>query len=219
MPDLAVILPAAGSSIRFGRDKLQEKLGGRTVLERSIGAFLDRTDLSCLVLVGSAETQANDPRIIRVKGGEHRAASVFNGLQVVPDGVEWVAIHDAARPLVSRTLIDATFAAARQRGAAAPAMPVHLTIKQATGPLPSRVQRTVPRSELWALQTPQIARRSDLLKAFQQCPVPLDQVTDDLQLLELIGKETWLVPGEERNVKITTQADLFLAERYLRETL
>ena len=62
------------------------------------------------------------------------------------------------------------------------------------------------------MQTPQIARRADLLDAFERCPIPLDQVTDDVQLLELQGKEVWLVPGEERNLKITTQWDLKLAE-------
>jgi 2-C-methyl-D-erythritol 4-phosphate cytidylyltransferase len=68
------------------------------------------------------------------------------------------------------------------------------------------------------MQTPQIMRRADLLDAFERCPIPLDQVTDDVQLLELQGKEVWLVPGEERNLKITTTMDLKLAELLLKET-
>ena len=90
-------------------------------------------------------------------------------------------------------------------------------IKQATGPLPAKVERTVPRSELWAMQTPQIMRRTDLLEAFEKCPIPLDQVTDDVQLLELIGKPVMLVPGEERNLKLTTAMDLRIAEMILNE--
>jgi 2-C-methyl-D-erythritol 4-phosphate cytidylyltransferase len=117
--------------------------------------------------------------------------------------------------MVSQGLIDRVFAAAREYGAAVPALPVHLTIKQATGPLPARVERTVPRATLWAMQTPQVMRRTDLLAAYEQCPIPLEQVTDDVQLLEMIGREVWLVEGEQRNVKVTTEQDLWLAERWL----
>jgi 2-C-methyl-D-erythritol 4-phosphate cytidylyltransferase len=77
------------------------------------------------------------------------------------------------------------------------------------------VQRTLPRHTLWAMQTPQVMRRADLLAAYDVCPLPLEQVTDDAQLLELAGREVWLVEGEERNLKITTQADLRLAELLL----
>jgi 2-C-methyl-D-erythritol 4-phosphate cytidylyltransferase len=133
-------------------------------------------------------------------------------LKLVHADVEWVAVHDAARPLVSDDLITRVFAAAQEHGAAAPAMPVQLTIKQATGPLPARVERTVPRHHLWAMQTPQIARRADLLHAYETCPIPLDQVTDDVQLIELTGGPVYLVAGEERNLKITTATDLAIAE-------
>jgi len=126
--------------------------------------------------------------------------------------IEWLAIHDAARPLVSPALIDRTFTAAIHHGAAAAALPVHLTIKEAAGPLPAAVRRTIPRRMLWAMQTPQVMRRRDLLEAFASCPIPLADVTDDIQLLELAGKPVWLVEGEERNLKITTPMDLQIAE-------
>ena len=67
------------------------------------------------------------------------------------------------------------------------------------------------------MQTPQIARRADLLDAFERCPIPLDQVTDDVQLLELQGKDVWLVPGDERNLKITTTMDIKLATLLIQE--
>ena len=73
----------------------------------------------------------------------------------------------------------------------------------------------MPRHALWAMQTPQVMRRADLLDAYARCPVPLEQVTDDVQLLELAGHDVWLVPGEERNLKMTTAVDAHLAEYWL----
>ena len=125
----------------------------------------------------------------RCPGGSCRAASVLSALKHVPGNIDWVAVHDAARPLVSQALIARTIEAAKEHGAAVPAMPVSLTIKQGIGPLPAQVVRTVPRHELWAMQTPQIARLADLLEAFERCPIPLYQVPDDVQLRELQGKE------------------------------
>ncbi len=117
--------------------------------------------------------------------------------------------------MISQAVIDRTFQAALAHGAAAAALAVHLTIKQATGPLPAPVKQTLTRHDLWAMQTPQAMPRQDLLDAFASCPIPLDQVTDDVQLLELAGKCVWLVDGEERNLKITTPMDLRIAEALL----
>ncbi len=221
----AVLLPAAGASARFGcgKNKLLETLAGQSVLARSVGAFLSRDDVSHLIIAASQPDAlrqalgsiANDPRLRVVAGASCRAASVRAGLSHVPAEIEWVAVHDAARPLVSAQLINRVRRAAKEHGAAAPAMPVALTVKQATGPLPAAVEKTIPRSALWAMQTPQIVRRSDLLAAFESCPIPLEQITDDLQLLELAGIKAWLVEGEERNLKITTAIDLVLAEQIL----
>lgn len=217
MPDFAVILPAAGQSTRYGgpRNKLFEILDGVTVLNRSIAAFQTRADVAMIVIPTRNPLDITGAHIHLCNGGASRAHSVLAALREVPPEIEWIAIHDAARPLISQTLIDRTLTAAFQHGAAVPAMPVHLTIKQATGPLPARVERTIPRHTLWAMQTPQIMRRETLLNAFNSCPLPLDQVTDDVQLIELAGGEVWLVEGEERNLKITTAGDLRIAEMYL----
>jgi 2-C-methyl-D-erythritol 4-phosphate cytidylyltransferase len=199
------------------------------VLLRSVQAFLNREDVSHIVIATndfaathaamtaapSSEAILAHPRLNICAGGACRAQSVRSALGHVPSDVEWVAVHDAARPLISSDLIDRTCAAAVEHGAAVPALPVHLTVKQAVGPLPAKVIRTLPRHQLWAMQTPQVMRRADLLEAFSSCPIPLEQVTDDVQLLELAGKEVWLVPGEETNLKITTPADIHLAELYL----
>jgi 2-C-methyl-D-erythritol 4-phosphate cytidylyltransferase len=229
MPSFAVILPAAGRSVRFGggRGKLLEPLAGEPVLRHSVRAFLGRADVAAMILATSDDDASilkdalgpivGDPRLRFCRGGQSRAHSVRNALQCVPEGIDWVAVHDAARPLVSQAVIDRALAAAREHGAAVPALPVSLTIKQATGPLPARAERTVPRHSLWAMQTPQVMRCADLLAAYESCPLPLDQVTDDSQLLELHGKDVWLVEGDEHNLKITTRTDLRLAEMILAE--
>ena len=217
MPKFAVILPAAGLSTRFGgpRSKLAERLGDQTVLERSISAFARRDDVET-VLVATRDVSVSLEKVVCCGGGTSRAQSVRNALRIVPPQIEWVAVHDAARPLVSQELIDRTFAAALEHGAAVPAMPVTLTIKQALGPPPAKVERTVPRERLWAMQTPQVMRRDALVDAFDRCPIPLEQVTDDVQLLELAGHDVWLVEGDERNLKITTPLDLQVAELLLK---
>ncbi len=208
-----MIIPAAGSSTRFGagRNKLLEPLAGEPVLRRTIRAF-GRPDVAGIFVATGISDFAFGENVVLCSGGACRAESVRNALLSVPEDIEWVAVHDAARPLVSSELIDSTFAAAINYGAAVPALPVTLTVKQADGPLPAKVQRTLPRHTLWAMQTPQAMRRADLVEAFARCPLPLDQVTDDVRLLELAGREVWLVPGEERNLKITTWQDMLLAE-------
>jgi len=227
MPQFAVIIPAAGRSTRFGGgvSKLFVPLAGQPVLGRSLCAFGNRNDVSQIVIASSdpvafcdyINSVARDV-LAKVKicsGGDCRAESVRQAVLACDESIDWVAVHDAARPLVSSALIDRTFSAAVAHGAAAAALPVHLTIKRAAGPLPALVQQTVPRQQLWAMQTPQAMRRRDLLDAFSACPIPLADVTDDVQLLELCGKPVWLVEGEERNIKITSPIDLRIAEALL----
>ena len=232
MPRFAVILPAAGGSTRFGAPKLVQDLRGLPVIARALLPFVQRSDTHQVLLtvaIGRAdeiwEALSLEPtiknrlggQIALIPGGANRAESVRNALRRVPAEIEWVAIHDAARPLVSQELIDRTLAAAVEYGAAAPALPVQSTIKQSSATsLPAKVGRTVARNELWAMQTPQIMRREVLLRAFETCVYPLEHITDDLQLLELAGEPAWLVPGDERNIKITTPLDLMLAEMLLR---
>ncbi len=229
MPSFAAIIPAAGRSTRFGdgRNKLLQPLAGRAVIAHSVAAFLRRDDVASIVIPTSDPhgltrlfreqlgMPSLDARIHFCPGGATRAHSVQHGLQTVDSSIEWVAIHDAARPLISDAVIDRTLAVAMEHGAAVPALPVSLTIKQAQGPLPARVQRTIPRQVLFAMQTPQIMRREALLRAYAACTMPLEAVTDDVQLLELAGQEVWLVDGEQRNLKITNATDLQVAQLLL----
>jgi 2-C-methyl-D-erythritol 4-phosphate cytidylyltransferase len=223
MPSFAVILPAAGTSTRFGANKLTAPLNGTPVIARSIAAFIDRTDVAEVIIAtrDRAALEAalpaailNHAKLRWSGGGETRAHTVQQAAESTQ--MEWIAVHDAARPLVSQSLIDRVFAAALANGAAAPALAVHLTIKQATGPLPARIERTIPRQSLWAMQTPQAMRRQDLLDAYAAVTLPLDQITDDVQLLELVNKPVMLVNGEEANLKITTPLDLRIASLHER---
>jgi 2-C-methyl-D-erythritol 4-phosphate cytidylyltransferase len=224
MSELAMIIPAAGASRRFGagRSKLLEMLGDWPVVVHAVRACARVGDVFMAAgdvdeMRGVLEQWGVSERVRLCGGGACRAESVLNALREVPPSYEWVAVHDAARPFASGELIDRVLKAAVEHGAAGPAVAVAATVKQAAGPLPARVERTLPREELWAMQTPQIMRRRELLEAFERCPIPLDRVTDDLQLLELAGREVWLVAGEEGNIKITTRVDLAVAEVMMRE--
>lgn len=223
MPDFSVIIPASGSSSRFGANKLLADLNGQPVIVRSINAFLPREDVA-EIIIATNQRAAIEKTIAQLvypdailashklrwcQGGATRAHTVQ--IAIEQSICDWIAIHDAARPLISQDLIDRVFTSAFETGASAPALPVALTIKEAHGPLPATIIRTVRRDQLWAMQTPQVMRRSAIINAYRNCPLSLDQITDDVQLLELSGLSATLVEGEERNLKITTQIDLDIA--------
>ena len=217
---VTAVLLAAGSSTRMGFDKLSFDLGGETVLQRSIRAFAACPLVGELVLVGGkneayleeqAKHCAKPVRVVR--GGATRAESAKNG--VLAAHGKLVAIHDAARPFVSETVIEAVVEAAARCGAAAPAVPVKDTIKQAvrgdgkTVPANCMVSDTPDRSTLYAVQTPQCFDRAAYLAALEE----LDEekarlVTDDCSLFELTGRPVELTQGDYANLKITTREDL-----------
>ena len=146
-----------------------------------------------------------------VPGGETRMASVACGLRAVPPGAKWVLVHDAARPLVTPALIEATIKAARAAKAAIAAVPVVPTIKQARD---RWVVKTLDRSTLWAVQTPQVFERKLLERAHARANG--FAATDDAALVEAIGGKVRIVPGSERNIKVTTPEDLRIAESLLK---
>ena len=217
---VSAVLVAAGSSTRMGFDKLSFDLGGETVLHRSIRAFEQCPDVTEIVLVAGknrafVEQQAADctKPVCIVPGGATRAESAKNG--VLAAAGEIVAVHDAARPFVSQAVIAAALAAAARCGAAAPAVPVKDTIKQAargdgkTVPDNCLVKNTPDRSTLYAVQTPQCFDRAAYLAALEE----LDEekarlVTDDCSLFELTGRPVQLTQGDYANLKITTREDL-----------
>lgn len=212
-PSVTAIIVAAGASRRMGFDKLSHRLpDGRTVLETSVHAFDAHPDVDEIVLVAGKNredcltiaSRCSTPAKV-VNGGETRADSVRAGITAA--GGEIVAIHDAARPFVSRELITRTLEAAAECGAAAPVVAVKDTIKVTRSD--GTVELTPDRSRLFAVQTPQCFSREKYLEALEL--VHADRaaaVTDDCSLFELAGFPVRLTQGDYENCKITTIDDL-----------
>ena len=210
----AVILPAAGKSSRFTgaksdglaalgmatpRKKAFQELKGRPVWLRALEPFLNRNDVVQRIVALSPEDldwfkdkyRANlaflDLELI--EGGAERADTVERALSRVRADIDFVAVHDAARPLVAHEWIDAIFRAAEKHGAAIPAAPISSTLKLVAAD--GRIVQTVPRDGLWAAQTPQVFRRQLLLDAFAKRGD--FQPTDEAQLVERLGQPVHVI--------------------------
>jgi 2-C-methyl-D-erythritol 4-phosphate cytidylyltransferase len=205
------IVVAAGEGRRFGSPKQFESFAGRTLVEWSVTAARTVVDDVVLVVPSSKlENSALHAGCVHVtEGGATRAESVRAGLAMVPESVEVIVVHDAARPLASPALFSAVVAAVRSGAdGAVPAVPVADTVKRVAD---GRVIETLDRDGLFAIQTPQafaagIVRRAHANKA---------EATDDAALIEAIGGVIVVVPGEARNRKLTDQDDVALFERQL----
>ncbi len=220
---LSAIIVAAGSSQRMGFDKLLALLGDRPVLAHTIDAFEGADSVGEIILVARAErvgefeklVAENDFKKVRrvVAGGKHRQNSVQAGLDKVDAGAAFIAVHDAARPLVTPEQIGRVYAEAQAHDAAALAEPITDTIKRADE---NRfVTGGVPRESLYAMQTPQIFARDLLIRAYAAVATGRLSITDEVSAVEYLGAKVVLVPNNEWNVKITYPRDLFLAQSVL----
>ena len=226
MPRFAVILPAAGRSSRFrDRDKKPfANLDGRAVWLRSAELFVNRKDVcQCLVVVAPEDQEMFRRRygahlgLLNVQiadGGAERFDSVANALKLVKAEADFVAIHDAVRPCLTSAQTDAVFARAAQAGAALLAVPVTDTVKQVNAQ--NQVEATASRRGLWLAQTPQVFRRDWLTEAYANRGKLGKDITDDAQLVEAAGHSVFVVESSGTNLKITTKADLILAEAILK---
>jgi 2-C-methyl-D-erythritol 4-phosphate cytidylyltransferase len=221
MATFAVILPAAGKSTRFTSHKRKKPfidLKGRPGWVRAAECFVNRDDVRQVLLVVSREDMEWVKEKFRpnlafmnvdiVEGGAERFQSVQNALARVKSDIEFVAVHDAARPLIVKEWVDAVFAAAEKSGAAIPAIPTSNTLKR-VGP-DRTILETVSRDGLWQAQTPQVFRRQLLLEAFAKRGDVA--ATDESQLVENTGYPVSIVEGWPMNIKITTFADFKMAE-------
>ena len=225
MAKFAVVLPAAGKSRRFV-DKNYKKpfapLAGRAVWMHSAERFVNRDDVAQVILIVAAEDREEFNRkfsanvailgIQVVEGGSERSDSVERALAVVSEDVQFIAVHDAARPCVADKWIDAVFAAAQREGAAILATSISGTLKRTDAR--HKIVQTVDRTQLWEAQTPQVFGRDLLLDAYAQRAGV--EATDDAQLVEHLGKSVTVVPGSAMNRKITTREDLKLAEQLMK---
>jgi 2-C-methyl-D-erythritol 4-phosphate cytidylyltransferase len=146
-------------------------------------------------------------------GGTTRQASVFNGIQRTSDDTDIVIIHDGVRPFITEKIIETSVESAYQWGAAVVAVPVKDTIKVADND--NFVSSTPDRSQLWAIQTPQVFRREILIKAHLYAQERNIDATDDAALVEKLGYKVKLVMGSYRNIKITTPEDLVIAKAFI----
>jgi 2-C-methyl-D-erythritol 4-phosphate cytidylyltransferase len=226
MASVAVVLPAAGKSTRFGgpEKKPYTSLDGRAVWLRTVELFIHRPDVRQVLLVIDPEDRELVVSrfgatlmfmdITLVDGGSERFESVANALAKLKPEIDFVAVHDAVRPGAPPALIDAVFALAREHGAALPGIPVADTLKRVDDDM--TVRQTVPRKGLWQAQTPQVFRRDWLEEAYSRRAALGADITDDAQLAEAAGYPVRMTTGSPFNLKITTADDLKLAELFLR---
>jgi 2-C-methyl-D-erythritol 4-phosphate cytidylyltransferase len=221
----AVILPAAGRSSRF-HDKNYKKpfapLANKAVWLYSAERFVNRADVAQLIVVISPDdleyfqfkfaANAAILGIEVVEGGAERADSVAKALARVKPDVDFVCIHDAARPCLADEWISKIFEAGERTGAAIFAIPVAGTLKRVGAD--HKVEETVPRTGLWEAQTPQVFARSLLLEAHAKRGD--FQATDDAQLVERVGHSVTVLTGSPVNLKIATREDLRLAEQAMK---
>lgn len=247
--NICVIIPAAGQSLRYGAaDKLAQDLGGRTVLVRTVETFAKREEVRSIVVAGPPQTFEDfrsryGPTLgfhgaKLVEGGrDHRWETVRNALAAVPDDATHIAVHDAARPGVSKDLLDRVFTAAQTLDAVIPVVAVNSTIKRVAAQAINvgqgedaiadlilgdagrmevnarAVEQTIDRANLVEVQTPQVFKADLLRRAYAQ--TDLHGVTDDAAVVERLGETVYVVEGDVRNIKITTPADLHLMRAIL----
>ena len=215
---------SAGLARRMeGIDKVLAPLGELPVLVHTLYAFQDCPAVDEIVVVVREDLLVEVGRLCKefvfdkvtkvVVGGMERIHSVQAGLREVRPDAALIAIHDGARPLVSQEIIRDAVARAAITGAAAPAIPLTDTIKREDGGL---TVETVDRSQLWAVQTPQVFEAGLIRAATQKALDDGEVLTDDCGAVERLGMKVTLTSGSRENLKVTTPLDLILGEAILR---
>lgn len=218
--DVAVLIPAAGEGRRLGGTPKQFRtLGEHPLLVQVLLLFERHPAVGHVVVAAppdhvqevSDRLQAEGPSTLMavVSGGEHRQASVRHALRAVPNSVEIVLVHDAARPFVTAAQVQAVVQAVRAEGAASLALPVADTLRRGKDGV---FGETVAREALYRMQTPQGFRRAWLEEAHRSAAADGVVATDDVALVQRIGYDAHLVEGHRRNFKITTPDDWTLAQ-------
>ena len=204
------IIAAAGKGTRAGADKVWMDMGGKTMLERAVAPFFDAltVDEVCLVVAPERVAEAKaafsrSPKPCKVvAGGDTRTQSVKNALLTYENEEDAVvAVHDGARPYVTRGLIERAMCLAAERGSAVPVVPCSDSLRKVS----AEGSRAVPRDGVYRVQTPQCFRLKSLLKAYASG----EEATDDATLYEKFVGEPALTEGEESNVKITYLSDIY----------
>ena len=221
--NVAVVLLAGGSGSRMKADRPKQflELRGKPVLEHSIDLLLGVQQMTALVIVIAEEFRtmdfvaaaaARDSRVKFADPGAERQDSVSNGLDAIPAECTIVAVHDAARPLVTLDNVHTCIADGAEHGAAVLAVPMKATVKEGADGF---VERTLDRSKLWEIQTPQVIRPQLLRDGFAKVRAEGWVVTDDVSIVEQMGAPVKLTMGEYTNLKLTTPEDMVIANQIL----
>ncbi len=218
----AIILAAGRSQRMGGGDKLWVSLGGRPLLAHTLSIFQHCSSIHRIALVLAAGRQRLGHALVKGAhfgkvaaicfGGEERQDSVRAGLEALGP-CDWVVVHDGARPLVTRKLIEEGLAAARETGAATCGVAAQETIK--TVKEGGLVEKTLERERLWLTQTPQVFRYDMLVEA-HRAAAGQPPASDDAALVERLGYQVKVYMGSYHNLKVTTPEDLLLAQVLLR---
>lgn len=227
MNKVAAIIVAGGSGKRMGMNIKKQfiELDGKATLAHTIEVFNKCKIIDeIIVVVGKADKEKVRTEIVSrydyskvtqiVEGGKERQDSVYNGLMSVSDEVQYVMIHDGARPFISEEILEKAFIMTKERHATVVAVPVKDTIKVVNEAL--EVEGTPNRSTLWSIQTPQSFKKELLMEAYAYAKEEGLTVTDDSMLVEAYGKKVYIVEGDYNNIKITTPEDLVLGQAILR---
>lgn len=221
----AVIIAAAGSGKRMGGGipKQYGRLGGMSILARSVKAFADLKEINRIMIVTNEEYHGHCraelsglglmSKVIDIlPGGQERQDSIYNAVRRLPEDIDLVLVHDGVRPFVTAEVIRRTIEGAKIHGAAVAAVPVKDTIKVAEE---NRLVKTLDRKLLYAVQTPQGFSRELLISAYEEAYRRNCYGTDDAFLVEQAGDKVFLVKGDYNNIKITTMEDIVFGEAIL----
>ncbi len=223
---VGVLLLAAGSGRRFGSaiPKQYLEVAGKPLIVHTLESLNQSTRIAVVQpVIGGQDLWYADAvagytwrfQLLQpVVGGAERSISMQKGLAALPDDIDMVAVHDAARALPSKALLDDVFDVAKQHGAAVPGVAVHDTIKRVNAD--GKVLETPDRKSLMAVQTPQVARRDWFEQALIQEKDNLHLHTDDASVLEAAGFDVYISQGDVNNRKVTTPADMLWLEEQLR---
>lgn len=217
----SMIVPAAGNSTRMeGLDKILVELDGMPILAHTLKR-LNHSDLIHEIILVTRENLIVDlgklckeyqiDKVTKIiVGGAERSESVLAGVNEAREDADIIGIHDGARPFVSETVLETVISEGKRTGAAAPAVAVTDTIKRARDGI---VDKTLPRDQLWAVQTPQVFDASLIKTALVEAKNTA--ITDDCSAVERLGMKVTLTKGAYENIKITTPLDLALANAIL----
>jgi 2-C-methyl-D-erythritol 4-phosphate cytidylyltransferase len=233
----AVILPAAGLGTRMGKNTAEKTgtsrkqfmlLEGSPILIHTVRKFAASPRVSEIIVAvrgddvewvaGMVGREFPGPRVRVVEGGDSRQQSVENALRAVSPGTDLVAVHDAVRPFIDLETIHNVLDEAAETGAAIVGVPAVDTVKQVSrGTGHARIRATLPREKLVMAQTPQVFRYDLLVRAFQSARDDGFAATDESSMVERLDVEVSVVPGSDRNIKITKPGDMELAYLFFRE--